>query len=120
MQQQADGDGFHWTKKELTVLRETQIRICSMIIYGYSDEDIIKKFGLKSKGNIATSIKSIISGNIWSPGTSHGGPPCFLSDVDQCSFKEAINQRGADLDCIRTIEAGHIAYNLREYRYVRS
>lgn len=120
MQQQADGDSFHWTKKELTVLSETQIGICSMIINGSSDEDIINKYGLKSKGNIVTCIKSTISGNIWSPGASHGGAPCFLSDVEQCSFIEAINQRGADLDCIRTIEAVHIAYNLREYRYVRS
>lgn len=62
-------------------------------------------------------MKSIISVTcICFSGISHGSFTCFLSDLEQCSFIEVINQRGAGLDCIRTFEAVHMAYNLREYK----
>lgn len=39
----------------------------------------------------------------------------FRLFFEQCSFIETINQKGADLDYIRTFEVVHIAYNLRDY-----
>lgn len=55
------------------ILTDTQLAICNMIIEGSTDQEIIERFGLKSKSNIGTCIRSTISGNIWSPNQIRGG-----------------------------------------------
>lgn len=109
-----------WIPLEREILTEIQLSICDLIIEGSTDQGIINKFDLKSKGNIGTCMRSTISGNIWSPGRITGGPNGYLSDVEKCLFVKLVNDRGKDMDCIKTIEAVQIAYNCRELRNIRS
>lgn len=93
---------FNWTKDELQVFTKIQIGICEMKASNHSCDEIMRKYSLRSQQNISTCITETIRGNIWSPGTSVGGRPCFLSDVDIVTFKRKINQAFFDLDCANT------------------
>ena len=80
-----------WYDLEKEVLTDIQLAICDMIFDRSTDQEITDKFGLKSKSNIGTCIRSTISGNIWSPGRITGGPLGYLGDVEKCLFIKLIN-----------------------------
>ena len=65
-----------------------------MIINGRSDQEIIDLFQLKSHSNIIACMKNAIMGIIWSPGTSNGGSPGYLGDVETHIFQNIIHNRG--------------------------
>lgn len=110
---------FNWTKEELQVFTKTQIGICEKKANKKSYDEIMRKHSLRSQQNITTCIAETIKGNIWSPGTSVGGRPCFLSDVDIVIFKMKINQAFFDMDCINTKMAIQVMLELKDERLKR-
>ena len=110
---------FQWTKDEIEVLSEVQRDICMMKASGKSCDEIVRKHLLHSLNNISTCIINTIQGNIWAPGQMVGGRPCFLSDVEICTFKRKINADCYDLDCLNTKYALQLILELKDYRYAR-
>ena len=110
---------FQWTKDEIEVLSEVQRDICMMKASGKSCYEIVRKHSLHSLNNISTCIINTIQGNIWAPGQMVGGRPCFLSDVEICTFKRKINAACYDLDCLNTKHALQMILELKDFRYAR-
>lgn len=112
---------IEWLPEELKALSPLQMQICearaNSISTNYSE--LAKQFGLTSQSSISTCIKRTISGNYWDDKTG-GGPLAYLSDSQTLRFFEKVNQYGADLNCLKTIQAYSIAYELRHDQYLRA
>ena len=110
---------FNWTDEERTTFSTEQIQICEMKRQGFKQEYIENRFGLTPQA-ISTAICATLSGNRWLPHSESGGNISYIGDVDTVIFKKKIDEYGLNLDCLKTIEAYEIAYDLRCKRYERA
>lgn len=110
---------FNWTDEEKQIFSQQQIQICEMKRQGRSQIDIENIIGVNPQA-ISSAICATLSGNRWEPHTDKGGVNSYIGDVDVSVFKQRINDFGLNLDCLKTIEAIEIVYELRCQRYSRA
>ena len=61
-----------------------------------------------------------MKGKIWLPNSNPAGRDAYLSDIDLIMFKNEIDTRWLDRNCLNTKEAFLIIHDLREARYERA
>ena len=76
-------------------------------------------FGISSQSSISTCIRRTITGNYWDL-QSGGGSTSYLSDVQCHNFFIMVKQYGCDLNCMKSVQAYSIAFELREFQYERA
>ena len=112
---------IEWLPEEVKAFSPLQMQICearsNSISTNYSE--LAMKFGLTSQSSISTCIKRTISGYYWDEKTG-GGQLAYLSDTKTIQFFEKVDQYGADLNCLKTIQAYSIAYELRHDQYLKA
>lgn len=109
---------FNWTDEERQILSQEQIQICEMKRHGRSQSAIENIIGVSPQA-ISSAICATLSGNRWEPHANKGGVNSYIGDVDISIFKQQINDFRLNLDCLKTIEAIEIVYDLRCKRYYR-
>lgn len=110
---------FNWTDEERQILSQEQIQICEMKRHGRSQSAIENIIGVSPQA-ISSAICATLSGNRWEPHANKGGVNSYIGDVDISIFKQQINDFRLNLDCLKTIEAIEIVYDLRCKRYNRA
>ena len=110
---------FHWTHEEITAFSPEQIKVCEMKRQGLKQATIEKALGLTAQA-ISSAICATLAGNRWLPHSETGGSISYIGDVDTKLLKQKIDDFGLNLDCLKTIEAYEIAYELRYERFSRA
>lgn len=112
-------DQFNWTDDERHIFSLDQIQICELKRQGMKQEYIQSKLMVTAQA-ISSAICHTISGNRWIPHYETGGNTSYIGDVDTYIFKKKIEDYGLNLDCLKTIEAYEISYELRCQRFERA
>ena len=73
-----------------------------------------------SRQAIYSAICVTLKGNRWFSHSEKGGGDGYLGDVEIDKFKTRISEASGILNCIKTIEAVQICYELRTERYLRA
>ena len=112
---------INWLPEEVKALSQLQMKICEARASSKSTNytELALKFGLSSQSSISTCIKRTLSGNYWDASSGAGQHP-YLSDAKELKFFEKVAEYGADLNCMKTVQAYCIAYELREEQYLRA
>lgn len=108
-----------WTEEEKQVFSKIQMEVFNMKALGASQDKITEKYEISSH-TIYTAIRYTLAGNYWEPQKSTGGGISYLGDADVILFKKKIKENHLDLNCLKTIEAVQLAYELRADRYHRA
>ena len=107
-----------WTKEETETFSKIQMEICDLKVGGYSNIEIAKRFDITPQA-IYNSIRTTLTGNRWTPHESRGGGQKYLGDVEISTFFKKIEECYLNLNCLKTVEAVQLAYELRANRYFR-
>lgn len=108
-----------WTQVEIEILTPIQLQICSERAAGASYQEIARNHGLSGNCTVASCIRRTLAGNKWVPSMGPGGSS-YLSDVDTVVFLKNIEAQGADLNCLKTVQALSLAYSLKKARSQRA
>ena len=67
--------------------------------------EIINKYHLSGRSPITTAIISTMKGKIWLHNSDPAGRDAYLPDIDLILFKNEVDTRRLDRNCLNTKEA---------------